>query len=209
VTVLNAASSNRLLPIGEPTGFRGRKAAPKHRHPNGEERMHNLDIDPESRSFRLRRMYWNAEQNAHLQSAVLTGSGEKSLVGRAKDFAIVLDATQPVIQPLDMIAGVALVSAAEGSSVDLGYYDGHYNAPGEYDRPGDAAGGTRASDRSAVPDAARAGLGVLDGLRHTRPEPAGACAPTDGAFILTEARGIASFSIPRSLEISHPGTRPL
>merc|ERR1712000_138000 len=94
--------------------------------------MPNLDLHPKSRSYKLRQMYWNGEHEKHLVSKVLVGSGDPTLVGKAKDFATMLDEMSPVIQPLDLIAGVTTVRAlrydgpAEGSSLDFGHYDGHY-----------------------------------------------------------------------------------
>ena len=94
--------------------------------------MPNLDLHPKSRSYKLRQMYWNGEHEKHLVSKVLVGSGDPTLVGKAKDFATMLDEMSPVIQPLDLIAGVTTVRAlrhdgpAEESSLDLGHYDGHY-----------------------------------------------------------------------------------
>jgi len=88
--------------------------------------MQDLELAQDSRSYKLREMYWNGEHERRLASKVLTGSGEPTLVGRAKDFAILLDETPPVVQPVDMIAGIATVHPAEESTIDLGYYNGHY-----------------------------------------------------------------------------------
>ena len=70
----------------------------------------DLDLDPYSRSHMLREMYWNEEHARYAVSKVLVGSGDPSLVGKAKDFALVLDETPPVIQPLDMICFSYLAS---------------------------------------------------------------------------------------------------
>ncbi len=88
--------------------------------------MRDLDLTPNSRSYKLRENYWNGEYEKHRLSKVLKGSEEPTLVGRARDFATLLEATPPVVQSLDMIAGVTMVDLAEGSSIDLGYYNGHY-----------------------------------------------------------------------------------
>lgn len=85
-----------------------------------------LELDPNSRSYKLREMYWDGEYNKHLVSKVLVGSGEPTLVGKAKDFATMLAETPPVIQPMDLIAGIMIARGAEGSRLDLGHYDGHY-----------------------------------------------------------------------------------
>ncbi|MBT5871918.1 MAG: hypothetical protein HOH43_00755 [Candidatus Latescibacteria bacterium] len=84
------------------------------------------DLAPTSRSHRLREMYWAGEHERYCISKVLTGSEDSSLVGRARDFALLLRESSPVISPLDLLAGLLPVSPAEGSSIDLGHYDGHY-----------------------------------------------------------------------------------
>ena len=88
--------------------------------------MHNLELTPGGRSHQLREMFWREEQNKYRVRKVLVGSSEPTLVSKAKDFALILAETPPVIQPLDRLAGVTLVEPAEGSSIDLGHYDGHY-----------------------------------------------------------------------------------
>jgi len=88
--------------------------------------MQELELAPDSRSHTLREMYWDGTQNQHRVRRVLTGAGERSLVGNARDFAILLAETPPVIQESDMLAGVTTVVPAEGSSIHLGLYDGHY-----------------------------------------------------------------------------------
>ena len=88
--------------------------------------MQDLELDPQSRSYRLREMYWNGEHAQYSASRVLTGLGEDTLVGKANNFVLVLDESKPVIQPVDMIAGMLPVIPAQGSSIDLGHYDGHY-----------------------------------------------------------------------------------
>ncbi|MCA9983035.1 MAG: hypothetical protein KDE59_02030 [Anaerolineales bacterium] len=86
----------------------------------------DLDLDPASRAYALRDMFWRGEQNSYRLAKVLVGSGEPTLVGKAKDFATVLAATPVAIQPLDRLAGVTIVEPAPGSTIDLGNYDGHY-----------------------------------------------------------------------------------
>ena len=88
--------------------------------------MQYLELANNSRSYQLREMYWEGAQYKYLSSKVLAGSGESTLVGKARDFATMLEETPPVIQPEDMLAGVKTVCLAEGSSINLGHYDGHY-----------------------------------------------------------------------------------
>ena len=86
----------------------------------------SLELEPNSRSDHLRKMYWSGEHRSYSKSQVLFGSEEPTLVGKANDFALMLGETSPVIQPHDMIAGVIPVRPAEGSRLNLGSYDGHY-----------------------------------------------------------------------------------
>ncbi|MEE8397724.1 MAG: pyruvate formate lyase family protein, partial [Desulfobacterales bacterium] len=111
--------------------------------------MQDLELAPDSRSHRLREMYWNGDHNQYIVSKVLAGSGEpttanaakylamgyplfgriqhgSTLVERAEDFAALLNETSPVIQASDMLAGITTVLPAEGSTIALGHYDGHY-----------------------------------------------------------------------------------
>ncbi|MBT4501387.1 MAG: hypothetical protein HOC74_26905, partial [Gemmatimonadetes bacterium] len=88
--------------------------------------MRDLELSPDSRSFELRQMYWNGDHEKQVTEKLLEGCGESTQIGKARDFVTLLEATDPVIQPPDMIAGVIPVRPAEGSSIDLGYYNGHY-----------------------------------------------------------------------------------
>jgi len=85
-----------------------------------------LELNPESRSYRLREMFWQEAHRPYVESRKLAGCGEATLVGRAKDFATWLEASPPAIQPVDRLAGILPVWPAEGSSLDFGHYDGHY-----------------------------------------------------------------------------------
>lgn len=142
--------------------------------------MQDLELSPDSRSHKLRAMYWEGEQNQYLVSKTLVGSGEPisaqrakilamghlyfkedrhgwTMVARAEDFATVLDETPPVIQDSDMLAGIALVTPAEGSTIHLGHYDGHYT-PGNANiiRMGYTGIRDRAAEKLAVePDPAK------------------------------------------------------
>ncbi len=167
--------------------------------------MVDLDLSPESRSHRLREMYWNGEHNRRLVTKILNGSGEPmwtismtdtnklpgkrhwhwswsgeqvrylvsvrppgsqgpSLVDRAKDFATVLAETAPAIQDSDMLAGILTATPAEGSSIHLGFYDGHYT-------PGNAnlirMGYTGIRDRAAEKLAAESDPSKRDFLEAT------------------------------------------
>ncbi|MDP7449877.1 MAG: pyruvate formate lyase family protein, partial [Candidatus Latescibacteria bacterium] len=88
--------------------------------------MQLLDLDPGSRSHALREMYWNDDHEGRRETRFVAGSETPGLVGKARDFQILLEATPVVMQPVDLLVGVSLVVPAEGSSIDLGEYDGHY-----------------------------------------------------------------------------------
>ena len=85
-----------------------------------------LDIHPTSRSYRLREMYWN---KTHLEAVIrksVVGCGECTLVGHARDFAALLEASEPFIQPDELIVGCCLAIPEDRNSMDLGEYDPHY-----------------------------------------------------------------------------------
>ena len=88
--------------------------------------MQQLELDPKSRSHRLRELFWCGAHESYCQSGPVFGTGDATLVGKASDFQALLEATPAVMQPEDLLAGVRLIVPAEGSSIDLGEYDGHY-----------------------------------------------------------------------------------
>ncbi len=79
----------------------------------------------------LREMYWARSHEDLVVTLAVEGSGDPSLVGRAKDFAALLDASAPQIQEHELLAGVSLARPADGSSLRLGYYNAHY-PPGHH-----------------------------------------------------------------------------
>ncbi len=103
-----------------------------------------LELDPGSRSFRLREMYWDKTHNRSLIRKQIAGSGDNTLTGHAKDFAILLEASDPFIQPDELIVGSSLAIThnrnssarrdqremnqivSEQNNIDLGYYNSHY-----------------------------------------------------------------------------------
>jgi formate C-acetyltransferase len=86
----------------------------------------SLELDPASRSYRLRQAYWQRRHYEALKVVPLAGCGEETLVGYAKDFATLLEASDPCIQPDELIVGSSLAIPAEGSDLKLGYYNSHY-----------------------------------------------------------------------------------
>jgi len=85
-----------------------------------------LELNPTSRSFMLREMYWNKSHNKALVRKQTTGSGENTLTGRAKDFATLLEVSDPFIQPHELVVGTALAIPQDRKSIDLGHYNSHY-----------------------------------------------------------------------------------
>lgn len=85
-----------------------------------------LELDPDSRIFRLREMHWEKTHEGALASKPITGSGDDSLTGHARDFRSLLEASDPFIQPDELIVGTSLATPEDGESIDLGEYDPHY-----------------------------------------------------------------------------------
>jgi len=85
-----------------------------------------LELAPVSRTFRLRELYWDKTHNKARVQKQMVGSGDNTLIGHGKDFAIILEASDPFIQPDELIVGSALASPEDRKSLNLGHYDGHY-----------------------------------------------------------------------------------
>ncbi|MAH21375.1 MAG: hypothetical protein CMO12_01010, partial [Thaumarchaeota archaeon] len=86
----------------------------------------NLELDPTSRSHRLRQMHWEKTHQSSVIAKPIVGSGEDTLTGHAKDFAMLLEASDPFIQADELIVGSLLVSPANPELINLGEYDPHY-----------------------------------------------------------------------------------
>ncbi len=87
---------------------------------------HRLELEANGRIDRLREMYWDKTHEAAIVQKPVAGSGESTLTGHAKDFASLLDASDPFIQPDEMIVGARLATPEVADSIDLGEYDPHY-----------------------------------------------------------------------------------
>ena len=85
-----------------------------------------LELAPGSRSFRLREMVWGRTHEAALHRKRIAGCGEDTLIGHARDFAALLEASEPSIQSDELIVGSCLVIPQDGSDFDLGHYDAHF-----------------------------------------------------------------------------------
>ncbi|HJP27602.1 MAG TPA: pyruvate formate lyase family protein [Dehalococcoidia bacterium] len=86
----------------------------------------NMELDPNSRISRLRNMHWEKTHDAAVATKPIVGSGEDTLVGHAKDFASLLEASDPFIQDDELIVGSLLATPEDAESINLGEYDPHY-----------------------------------------------------------------------------------
>jgi len=86
----------------------------------------DLELDPASRSHRLRDMYWEKTHEAAMVRRSIVGCGEDTLTGHARDFAARLEASDPFIQPHELIVGACLAIPEDRERIDLGEYDPHY-----------------------------------------------------------------------------------
>lgn len=84
-----------------------------------------LDLDPSSRSYRLREMYWAGTHKQAVVRKLLAEETEDTLMARARNFVTFLEANAPVIQPHELIVG-ALTVASEKGRIRAGDYDPHY-----------------------------------------------------------------------------------
>jgi pyruvate-formate lyase len=80
----------------------------------------------DSRSHRLREMYWQRTHTSAQVHRPVHASADPSLTGHARDFAALLEASDPWIQPHELIVGCHLALPEPGSGLDLGYYNTHY-----------------------------------------------------------------------------------
>lgn len=95
--------------------------------PRGLDSRHlDFELNPASRSFRLREMSWDKTHEAAAVRRPITGSGDASLTGHARDFATLLEASEPFIQPDELIVGACLATPEDAGALDLGEYDPHY-----------------------------------------------------------------------------------
>jgi pyruvate-formate lyase len=84
------------------------------------------ELVPAGRVDRLREMYWRGAYREAVTRKAIVGSGEEGLVGHARDFAALLAATDPFIQPDELIVGTCLALPHDREQLDLGYYNSHY-----------------------------------------------------------------------------------
>lgn len=93
----------------------------------GEDTLIHFNLQSGSRIDRLREMFWD---KTYLQAMVhrpIVGCGENTSTGHARDFAIVLEASEPFIQPHELIVGSCLAVPEDKNGIDFGYYNTHYS----------------------------------------------------------------------------------
>ena len=106
----SAGGSPNGFPNGFPNGY-----------PNG-----FPELAPDGRVYRLRDMYWSKTHLDGVTKKDVTGCGEDSVLGHAKDFAALLEASEPTVQPEELIVGCRLTRLENREALKLGYYDPHY-----------------------------------------------------------------------------------
>jgi formate C-acetyltransferase len=83
-------------------------------------------LAPQGRIHRLREGYWAGTYREALARKAIAGCGEDTPVGRARDFAALLAASDPFIQPDELIVGTCLALPLDPDAIDLGRYDSHF-----------------------------------------------------------------------------------
>jgi pyruvate-formate lyase len=86
----------------------------------------NLELEAGSRSDRLRDMHWQKTHDQAMARRPVAGSGEDTLTGHATDFANLLEASEPFVQPHELIVGTCLATPEDAEQINLGVYDPHY-----------------------------------------------------------------------------------
>jgi hypothetical protein len=85
-----------------------------------------LDLAQGGRIHRLREMYWRGTYRQAVVYRDIAGCGQDSLTGHAADFCALLAASDPFIQPDELIVGSRLALPRDREALDLGYYNPHY-----------------------------------------------------------------------------------
>jgi pyruvate-formate lyase len=71
-------------------------------------------------------MVWSRTHEAALAKKRITGSRQDTLPGHARDFAALLEASEPFIQNDELIVGSCLAVPQDEDALDLGFYDPHF-----------------------------------------------------------------------------------
>jgi pyruvate-formate lyase len=83
----------------------------------------DLNLDT-GRSFRLRQMHWEGTYREAVTEKCVGGSAGETQIHYAEDFAKLLEASDPFIQPDELIVGSCLVTPED--EIDVGFYNAHY-----------------------------------------------------------------------------------
>lgn len=83
-------------------------------------------LSPASRSYRLREAFWQRTHEEALRTVPIEGAGEPGVAGHGHDFARLLAASEPTIQPGELIVGIWLALPEDPTALDIGYYNAHY-----------------------------------------------------------------------------------
>ena len=83
-------------------------------------------LAPQGRIHRLREQYWEGTYRKAVIHKEIAGCGEDTQVGHARDFAALLSASDPFIQPDELIVGIYLAVPLDPTAIDLGKYDPHF-----------------------------------------------------------------------------------
>jgi formate C-acetyltransferase len=85
-----------------------------------------LEFAPQGRIHRLREMYWAGTYRHGVAYKEIVGCEEDTLTGYARDFDTLLAASDPFIQPDELIVGSRLADPLDSEAIRLGYYNSHY-----------------------------------------------------------------------------------
>ena len=85
------------------------------------------DLALDSRSHRLREAYWEKSHLSAAHTAQPPRSDLDGMVGYARNFAALLDLSEPFIEPDELIVGGCLATPQDGSDLDLGFYNAHFS----------------------------------------------------------------------------------
>ena len=76
-------------------------------------------LAPQGRIHRLREGYWATTYQEAMARVEIAGCGEDTLVGHARDFGALLAASEPFIQPDELIVGTCHALPLDREAIDL------------------------------------------------------------------------------------------
>jgi len=83
-------------------------------------------LQSDTRIYNLREMYWSKSHLDGVTTKNVAASGENTMLGHGKDFAALLETSEPFIQPGELIVGCRPTRVENRKDLQLGYYDPHY-----------------------------------------------------------------------------------